>query len=119
MALGARTVTPPQAVAVLLDAVIWHGHRLNDEALQLLNPEQQAIVTAAQTIDNGQGWGDARARLEAVAATGADVRTLFGLWCDHKRPVAEAVTDAITVLWRAAERRRLTDELQALEVAKP
>ena len=117
--MGTGTVTQPEAVAVLLDAVVWHGHRINDTAIALLDPKHQTIVTAAQTIDNGKTWEDARARLEAVAATGADIRTLFGLWCDHERPVAETVTDALTVLWRASERRRLARELQNVEVAKP
>ena len=112
-------MTSLEAVAVLLDAVIWHGHRLNDAAIALLDPEHQTIVTAAQTIDNGNTWEDARARLEAVQATGADIRTLFDIYWDDTRPIAETVTEALTVLWRASERRRLTRELQALEVAKP
>ena len=104
---------------MLLDAVVWHGHRINDTAIALLDPKHQTIVTAAQTIDNGKTWEDARARLDAVQATGADIRTLFDIYWDDTRLVAETVTEAITVLWRASERRRLTRELQALEVATP
>lgn len=115
-------MTPSQAVAVLLDAVIWHGHRLNDAALELVehDPTAHSALIAALAVWEGDTWEGAQRRLKAVqAATNADIRPLFGLWCDDTRPMQETVTDAITVLWRANERRRLTTELQRLETATP
>lgn len=115
-------MTPAQAVAVLLDAVIWHGFELNGDALNLLNdrPDHQAVIIAAQTCNSDPRWEGAHTRLAAVQdATDVDIRALFGLWCDWDRPMSEAVTEALTTLWRAAERHRLTVELQALETALP
>jgi len=109
-------------VAVLLDAVIWHGYRLNDDALTLLEHDATAhsAAVAALSVYEGDTWEGAQRRLKAVQdATQDDIRPLFDLWCDDTQTMETATTNALTVLWRAAERRRLATELQRLDTATP